>query len=216
MNNKNIKNAVLVFTMDCILFHPLDTMKTRLQTNKFNYNRIYAGIVPSMINIIPKITFRLTLFDELNTRITNPFMCGAFTGLIEGVFITGPISFYKNNYQVQNRSLVHNNLFRSIPLITLKLVTNNSLFFGLYKTYCNGDSYHDLLLSTSASFFSIVLTYPIVTVRVNIETSKERASVSNTINMVKGGFYKGFNLKLMRGILGKAFVITSYEYLKKI
>ncbi len=216
MNNKNIKNALLVSTMDCVIFHPLDTLKTRMQTNKLRYTNMYAGITPSMFNIIPKVTFRLTLFDEINKRIENPYICGALTGSIEGLCITGPISFYKNNYQISNPTFVCNNLFKSLPLVTFKLALNNALFFGIYKTYKQDNLYHDLLLSATASFVTTTLTYPIDTVRVNIQTNKECISIYDTINKVKGGFYKGLNLKLTRSVLGKAFVMTSYEYLKNI
>ena len=48
----NIRNALMVSTVDCILFHPIDTIKTRVQTNKLKYTNLYAGLIPALFNIV--------------------------------------------------------------------------------------------------------------------------------------------------------------------
>ena len=210
-----IKNAVLVATLDCVIFHPLDTIKTRIQTNnfeKFGFKRLYSGITPSLCNIVPKITFRLTSFDKINNVIKNPFVSGLTIGCIESVFISSPTSFYKNNYQVANgKKLNINNLFKSIPLIVSKQMLSNALFFGIYNTYKKENSfYSNLTLSGVSSFVSTFITYPIDTIRINLQTSK--LDVKKLC--VPTGLYKGFNIKMVRSILGKMFVLTMYDYLR--
>lgn len=216
MNKDNIKCAILISSLDCFLFHPLDTIKTRLQTNKFNkfkYNNLYAGLVPSMCNIIPKITFRLLMFDELNKKFNNAFASGLVLGCAESIFITGPTSFFKNNYQISNVKFKKQNLFKSIPLLTGKLMLSNSLFFGIYKTYKTENYYYNFSLSCFASLISTTITYPIDTVRINLQTNKNNDILYNIIQNNKNNLYGGFRLKLFRSLLGKAFVTNSYDYL---
>ena len=125
------------------------------------------------------------------------------------------MSFYKNNKQVNNTKPNIRNLFKCIPLVSLKSSISNCLFFGLYNTYKTDNIKHNITLTFGASFISTLIPYPVDTIRVNCQTCNNK-SLTDIFHMTKHNLFKGFGLKLTRSILGKTFVMTSYEYLKNI
>ena len=212
----SIKTAILVSTLDCIIFHPLDTIKTRLQTDNFKtmrFKNLYSGIKPSLLNVVPKITFRLVGFDKLNESINKPFISGMVLGGFESIFITGPTSFYKNNKQVMNKSINKKNLYKSIPIVFYKQMLSNSLFFGLYTTFQKDDLTHNVMVSGVSSIISTFVTYPMNTIQTKLQTSDKYTTVKD---ICSNGLYKGFTIKLFRATIGKMFVITLYDVINEL
>jgi hypothetical protein len=199
MDVQNVGNALLVSTIDCVIFHPLDTMKTRLQTNKISIVKLYSGVKPAMISTIPRISTRLVCYDELKERSDNPFLAGMYTGLIESLFNIP--SFYKNNAQINNTKYKYINLIKSMPIGCSKQAVSSSVFFGVR------DQYDSLIL---ASFISTLISYPLDTIKVNIQTSNFKCMYSIS------SLYGGFGIRLLRGVLGKIFVSQSFDFLKII
>ncbi|EDO38163.1 predicted protein [Nematostella vectensis] len=107
----------------CLVGHPFDTLKVRLQTQPVD-RPVYKGLVDCFVKtlkwegigglykgvgspIVGQMFFRATLFgsyfqEREGQRLTLPeyYACGAGTGLVVA-FIEGPIDLFKSKMQVQ-------------------------------------------------------------------------------------------------------------------
>jgi hypothetical protein len=95
-----------------LLGHPLDTIKTHLQTNpKFRTSidvirnvrfGVFRGMAPPLISAIAMNTVMFSVFDKVNERVGHPFVAGILSGFATAMIST-PMEYIKIHAQLTGR-----------------------------------------------------------------------------------------------------------------
>ena len=85
-----ILGSVVAGISSTVLGHPLDTVKTHLQTNpeltsslqvvKKLRLEVFRGIAPPLVNAIIMNSVMFSVFDAVEARMNNPFIAGIISG----------------------------------------------------------------------------------------------------------------------------------------
>jgi hypothetical protein len=132
-----ILGSVVAGISSTVLGHPLDTVKTHLQTNPQLLNSVeviqklrlgvFRGIAPPLVNAIIMNSVMFSAFDAVEARLKNPFIAGVLAGFATAVIST-PTDYVK--IQMQLSSNKQKRLMSSI------LFPNSSNdFMSLHKFY---------------------------------------------------------------------------------
>lgn len=149
-------SSFIQITMSLPFSHPIDTIKSRIQTRVYKGNMLdilkqiqssgvlsmYKGYTAMYLNLILKQPAKLAVYEH----IKNPFCAGLATGFT-GLFVGIPMSYIKTNYQV-NPEFNLRNLFKlgfsgftksfvAWKYEACKEITGNTAFYGLYKVLNN-------------------------------------------------------------------------------
>jgi solute carrier family 25 carnitine/acylcarnitine transporter 20/29 len=113
-----------------LLGHPLDTIKTHLQTNpqlrssvqvvrKIHVTGLFRGMAPPLFNAIVMNTVMFSVFDKVNASYENPFVAGLVSGFATAMIST-PTDYLKIQAQLHGSSildLIGKNPLFQIPLL---------------------------------------------------------------------------------------------------
>jgi hypothetical protein len=183
-------SSFLQITLFLPFSHPVDTLKSRLQTKIYvdyedalkkirahGIRPMYRGFVAMYINLIMKQPTKLAVYEYF----TDPIHTGVMTGLT-GLVVGIPMSYIKTNYQINDAFKFNIKMFSLKNMSTnfvawkyegCKEMAGNAAFYGLYKalnkyTGNNSDS-PDKLLSlyngVIAGFIGTYISYPIDTMK---------------------------------------------------
>ena len=131
MDQKQIVGSTVAGISSTVLGHPLDTIKTHLQTNpklhnnsfnafkKLQLKGIFRGITPPLVNAIIMNTVMFTVFDKVQTKVNNnSFISGIISGFATAIIST-PTDYIKIQMQLSSLSL-------SSTLSSILLLPNNN------------------------------------------------------------------------------------------
>ncbi|OEU16416.1 mitochondrial carrier [Fragilariopsis cylindrus CCMP1102] len=117
MDQKQIVGSTVAGISSTVLGHPLDTIKTHLQTNpklhnnsfnafkKLQLKGIFRGITPPLVNAIIMNTVMFTVFDKVQTKVNNnSFISGIISGFATAIIST-PTDYIKIQMQLSSLSL---------------------------------------------------------------------------------------------------------------
>jgi solute carrier family 25 carnitine/acylcarnitine transporter 20/29 len=113
-----ILGSVVAGISSTVLGHPLDTVKTHLQTNPAFHNSIevvqklrfqlFRGMAPPLVNAIIMNSVMFSVFDAVEARVNNPFIAGILSGFATAIIST-PTDYVKIQMQLssskQNRPM---------------------------------------------------------------------------------------------------------------
>lgn len=103
--------SVVAGISSTVLGHPLDTIKTHLQTNP-NYSNslevarklragVFRGMAPPLINAIIMNSVMFSVFDTVEARVKNPFVAGVLSGFATAIVST-PTDYVKIQMQLMS------------------------------------------------------------------------------------------------------------------
>jgi len=132
-----ILGSVVAGISSTVLGHPLDTVKTHLQTNPQLHNSVeviqklrlgvFRGMAPPLVNAIIMNSVMFSVFDAVESRLKNPFIAGVLSGFATAVIST-PTDYVKIQMQLSS-----NKQKRAMSSI---LFPNSSKdFMSLHKLY---------------------------------------------------------------------------------
>lgn len=133
-----ILGSVVAGISSTVLGHPLDTVKTHLQTNPAFHNsmevvqklrfQVFRGMAPPLVNAIIMNSVMFTVFDAVEARVNNPFIAGILSGFATAIIST-PTDYVKIQMQLssskQNRAMTsilfqNNNNSRVVDVALLR------------------------------------------------------------------------------------------------
>ena len=111
-----ILGSVVAGISSTVLGHPLDTIKTHLQTNPHLHNssqvvkklrrEVFRGMGPPLVNAIIMNSIMFSVFDAVEARINNPFIAGIISGFATAIIST-PTDFIKIQMQLSSKKEKH-------------------------------------------------------------------------------------------------------------
>ena len=217
-----------------IISHPIDTVKTRLQSGEsfitaINKGKLYNGIKSPLFGIPLEKSIVFGCCEYAKKYDIGSFSSGFIAGFISTIIVT-PIEYVKINAQNNiNLNVTVSNILKLYRGIS-PTICRESLGYGVYfTTYDNLDNYFNTDKSLLKSFFfggitgltSWLVIYPADLVKTIMQNEGNIKTVSHIIiDIYKKekilGFYKGLHLALMRSIPLHAGVFGGYELSKKI
>lgn len=233
---KDLTNGLFAGFCGTILSHPFDTIKSRVQSNKYSIKdaisvkNFYAGLKPPLFGIMFEKMIVFGTYEKCRKEGINNFYSGLLAGLNSTLIVT-PMESIKINLQNGNRFCIKN--FKPYKGL-LPTIFRETPGFGIYFTTYNflNDNYNNASLLTSFLFGSIsgvsawLFIYPSDLVKTKCQTSNnsvrhilyEIIRKNNNKNSVFKGIrnlYSGFNLALFRTIPLHGGVFLGYEFSKK-
>jgi hypothetical protein len=109
MGYQTIVGSTFAGLISMTLGHPLDSIKTHLQTNSKFHNStqviqtillgLFRGITPPLVNAVVMNTVVFSVFDRVQTTTDNPFVAGMMSGFATAVIST-PTDYIKIQAQL--------------------------------------------------------------------------------------------------------------------
>ena len=200
-------SAMMEITVLIPLSYPLDTIKSRMQTNYYkNYKEcfskstnfehfkgLYRGSSFLYAGLMVRQPMKMVAFESASTPFYGS-LCATVAGLITGI----PISLLKTNYQIFDNfkvdlhMLKKMNLFRAWNYEIVKESVGNITFFSIYgiaRRYNNiyGDKHVDkmnFINGTISSMIATFLAYPVDIMKVRKQTTHKTNSVKEIFDTV--------------------------------
>lgn len=189
-----------------LIGHPLDTLKTWKQSNlKLNLNikNLYRGIsYPLLTNsIVCHIQFNLMCY-KMDNKIKNYLSTGIFSGLI-----LTPIEYYK----IRRQNKLPIKLPHGYMITLLREVPGCFIYFGILQNFKKISGIEsDFLAGGSAGLISWLLTYPIDSIKTNIQSDLTFSQA------IKKPLFKGLNYCIVRAFIANSIGYYCYVNLNKI
>lgn len=232
-----------------IVGHPFDTLKTRMQVKNYSsvlecasktiqnngLMSLYRGINIPMISHVLKRTSQFYWFDNLKSKVTNPYLCGGMSSLA-GLPYSNPLQIIKINMQGSNANEYKNTLdcikqhynkyglkgfYRGTSVTFLKDIVFGASFLGNYYTlkyYFGGNEwYHHFLYGSLSQYATWCVFIPIDYFKSRIQREKD-VKIYDILKEVKNkkvSVYRGLGFALSRQIAMSGIAMTVYEISKK-
>lgn len=237
-NNYYIKGCVSGMS-GIILSHPIDSIKTHLQTNNskpFNYTltNLYRGITSPLIGVGIEKALVFGTYNYCRRNDINIPMSGAIAGLIASIIVS-PYERIKilrqtNQSISMKMCLSPTFLFKGIGTTFTREVPGFTIYFSTYeklKTYFFTSRNQDINLISSFLFGGIsgtmawIFIYPQDRIKTIIQNDiKHNSNVLKLIETIyiTGGlrhFYSGFSFAVGRAILLHSGTFCMMELLNR-
>jgi len=134
-----ILGSVVAGISSTVLGHPLDTIKTHLQTNPYLHNSnevvqklglgVFRGIAPPLVNAIIMNSVMFSVFDAVEARVNNPFIAGIVSGFATAIIST-PTDYVKIQMQLSSGK-------QKCGMASI-LFQNNSVDFSMFRKLYRG------------------------------------------------------------------------------
>ena len=219
-------------------------MNNNIQNNKkigWNFTNLYRGIKPPMLGIgleksIVFGTYETSKRFLKSTNINNTNIEYGISGAVSGFaasFVVTPIERMKILLQTNNKMIINKShlnvkfLYRGLGSTFTREMPGFTIYFSMYeklkKYYSNLyqlNSFHYFLFGGTSGLSAWLFIYPQDLLKSRIQASSDSLKISNIIqNIYKTdgikGFFKGFNLALLRAVPLHAGTFTTVEFLKK-
>lgn len=218
-----------------LLSHPIDTMKTRLQTKTaltlstaFKMGALYGGLRGPLLGTIFEKSIVFGSYDYAKKYKLNDFTAGIIGGLMCTIIVT-PIEYFKINAQNKHKIDISNIRLSNIYKGFLPTICRETPGFGIYfATYNYLNENHNQQKSLFMSFMfggtaglsAWLFIYPADLIKTNVQDKYNTKSIRTIITNIYqtdglAGFYKGFKYAAMRAIPLHAGVFVGFEVSKK-
>lgn len=193
-------------TIQTIVGHPLDTLKTWKQSNEkinLNIRNLYLGLsYPLLTNsILNHIQFNL-----INLKSDNIHYNYLATGIFSGLFLA-PIEYFKIRKQNNLKIKFPNGFLISI----IREVPGVYIYFGIinnFKSYTKIDS--EILTGGTAGVMAWLLTYPLDTIKTKIQSDIKFSTA------IKQPYFNGLSFCLYRAFIANSLGYFCYVKLKEL
>lgn len=237
-----VGSAVAGFS-STLLGHPLDTIKTHLQTNpqlrsshqvvrEIHVTGLFRGMTPPLFNAIVMNSVMFSVFDKVNATYENPFVAGLLSGFATAMIST-PTDYLKIQAQLSGSSILTmmgKTPFFQIPLYRghLANLAKEGVFtmtyLGLYHKMAGSVAQpQDItsllsvaLRSSTTGAMAWVISYPIDTIKTIVQSGDRRSYYSIYESMSASQLYKGCGTSTFRAILVTASRMVAYEWVLSV
>ena len=206
--------ALSGLTVDVCLF-PLDTIKTRLQSNQGflkagGFKSVYRGLLPVLIGSMPSAGLFFTVYDHLEA----PVIVRSTLGEIAACLIRVPVDNFKMNRQVSQLKQ-SNSIFRGFWMTIFRDVPFSIIQFSLFE-YLKNEQYPLIFSSASAGVSAAILTTPLDVIRTRVILSNlSLAEVSQQV-WKERSFFKGIVPRAFWIGFGGFLFLGVHEKLKEL
>lgn len=239
MTNNNYINGCISGMCGIILSHPIDSIKTHIQTKnktlfKFNMSNMYRGIMAPLIGVgLEKALVFGTYNYCHNTLNANITLSGAMAGLVASVIVS-PYERIKilrqTNQKVSIKSCISPSfLFKGLTTTFTREVPGFAIYFSTYealKKYYFTTHNTNISITSSFLFGGIsgtmawLFIYPQDRIKTIIQSSNTNINISKLVVAIynTGGirqFYKGFSFAVARAILLHSATFCVFELLTR-
>jgi solute carrier family 25 carnitine/acylcarnitine transporter 20/29 len=229
MNNDFI-NGSIGGIVGTIISHPIDTIKTRMQSNVHNNimsavkaGKLYSGLSAPLFGIMMEKSIVFGFYDIAKTNYgLNNFWSGMIGGFASTVIVT-PIDAIKIRLQNNNFKFNIKTLYKGF----IPTVFRETPGFGIYMTtynYLNSYNKDSLLCNfifgALSGFTAWIFIYPSDLIKTKYQ-AEENGNLKNIISTIYGkdkkimNFYKNFHMAILRAVPLHGGVFLGYELSKK-
>lgn len=204
-----------VGSVQTIIGHPLDTIKTNFQNNsktKYCIFNLYRGLSYPLTSSAIVNGFLFYSNNSINNFTKNNFVSGFVTGTIcsplINIFETLKIKEQLNKKQCITKLLKYSKMGFSATLLRESIGT--SIYFGSYN-YLKKD-YNAFVSGSIAGASSWLLTYPFDVIKSRLQSG----NCKTWVEAIKlGNFSNGLLVCLLRSFIVNGFSFSAYEFLKR-
>ena len=242
MNNNNFTHGLIGGIVGTIFSHPFDTIKTRIQSSKVStikdavkMGKLYSGILPPLFGIGLEKSIVFGFYELAKNNGFNTFTSGLFGGFMSTVVVV-PVDRLKiilqNNGTISKDIIKPSSLYKGFSITLFRETPGFGIYFTTYNYLTNNYNREfnlgkTFLFGSLSGLNSWIFIYPsdlIKTKYQSICTNTNGSTIANTItNVIKTiyktngikGFYKGFNLAIIRALPLHGGVFLGYELSKK-
>jgi solute carrier family 25 carnitine/acylcarnitine transporter 20/29 len=213
-----------------IISHPFDTVKTRIQSNTSNTiyeaikrGKLYSGITPPLIGIMLEKSIVFGFYEKSKKYGMNDFISGLIGGFTSTLIVT-PVDRLKINFQNNFKDGIKiNTLYKGFMPTIFRETPGFGIYFSVYNYLNNFNQnkniYKTFLFGGLSGFSAWIFIYPSDLIKTKYQSSNNK----NLFDIIKitynsfgiKGFYKGFNLAILRAIPLHGGVFVGYEISKK-
>lgn len=238
MNDNVLISSFLAGSVQTLIGHPFDTIKTRIQIFKGSYREsisriykkegvrsFYKGYLPPLIAGCFQNSFLFTTENIFQNYYSNSFLTGFLSGGFTA-FLLSPAELIKCHIQSEkNKVLSIKQVFKKLKDKKINLFTGltstiirDSIGLGIYfGTYNNLQTYYNnpFLNGGISGIFSWIASYPIDLVK----TKKQmyNSPYKQIFSKIKPKEYvRGMNIVLIRSFLVNASIFYTYENLIQV
>jgi len=216
-----------------ILSHPIDTIKTRIQSGSaknifdaINMKKYYSGIRAPLLGIPLEKSIVFGFYNLGKQNGLNNFWSGIIGGFMSTLIVT-PIEYVKVNLQNKTplSALKISNIYKGFIPTVCRETPGFGIYFTVYnylnnnynksKSYINNFTYGGL-----SGLFAWIFIYPsdlVKTIKQDISNTKSLQQIILDIYNKNGlrGFYKGFHFAAARAVPLHSGVFLGYEISKR-
>jgi len=209
-----------------LLSHPLDTIKTRIQTGKFSLRGLYAGVSNPMYSVVMEKAIVFGVYDRVKNHLnSNEIWASAVAGGVAGAVsptIVTPFEKFKIQKQIgMQTQFCLKNLYRGYWATLAREIPGFVVYFSVFDSlYSPNLSYPQVAcLGGFTGIASWSAIYPQDVVKTHMQTT-QTGNIINTIKLIYSrqglaGFYKGYTLALLRAVPLHAGTLTTFVFLNR-
>lgn len=221
-----------------LLSHPIDTVKTHIQTGNIMRNftpsirNLYKGLIPPLIGVGLEKAIVFGTYNYVNKNINNISLSGAIAGFSAAVIVS-PYERLKilrqNNIGINRQELSLKFLFRGLGATWTREVPGFAIYFSVYEwlKHTNHTQHgkkialHNSFIYGGISGFSAwVFIYPQDRIKTILQSNNSNQGFTNVMKDIysKGGmryFYSGFSWAVARAMLLHSGTFCMMEFLTK-
>ena len=210
--------GTLAGSVQSIIGHPLDTLKTLSQNNlimsSFSVKKLYSGLSASLIqsSLLTGTAFYINTYFYHKTQ--NNLLSSLYTGIF-GCLIICPLEDLKIKRQISYSLSLSPNIsfsylrksYKFLHLVSLREIPAITIYFSSYR-YLREYSINPLLSGGISGSLSWLITYPIDTIK-----SRLQSNLCSTLNqsIYMGNLYQGLKYCLLRAFIVNGLSFYSYE-----
>lgn len=235
-----IKGALAGMT-GILLSHPVDTIKTHIQTGKalrdfpIGMRNLYRGLLPPLVGVGLEKAIVFGTYNYFHKKLDNIPLAGGISGLSAAIVVS-PYERLKilkqNNIGVQRQEITMKFLFRGLGATWTREVPGFAIYFSVYEwlKHVNHTQHgREIGLHNSFVYGGIsgvaawIFIYPqdrIKTILQSSNSSNSNQGFSNVMRDIyaRGGlryFYSGFSWAVARAMLLHSGTFSMMEFLTK-
>lgn len=216
-------SSFIAGSVQTIIGHPFDTLKTYIQlgkpiTNKINIFHLYRGSLPALYSGCFQNGVLFTIHQKIYDKTNNHFIAGCIGGSISSIIVS-PLEYFKCNlqkdtiannsvYKLNFNNLINKNIWKGFRYTLYR----DSIGLGIYFY-----SYHlfekDLGVFNSggiAGLLSWIYSYPFDKIK-TLNQCNLHYNVNSSYSLYS--LYKGFTLVAIRSILVNSCLFSVFKLL---
>jgi solute carrier family 25 carnitine/acylcarnitine transporter 20/29 len=218
-----------------IISHPVDTIKTRIQSktsfsNAIRMGKYYKGFSAPLVGIPFEKSIVFGFYDWSKQNGLNNFWSGIVGGLMSTIIVT-PIEYYKIN--MQNKTNMQNkinikNVYKGLGPTICREVPGFGIYFSTYNyldlKYAKSNTKSPISIFAFGGLSGLaawIFIYPSDLVKTQIQSKTNTKSITNIIKDIYikdglRGYYRGFHYAAIRAIFLHGGAFMGYEMCQKI
>lgn len=216
-----------------LLSHPIDTIKTRIQSQKaqtikdaVKMKKYYSGLSAPLIGVMLEKSIVFGFYELSKKHNLNNFVSGLIGGFMSTLIVT-PIERIKINLQNKNelKGLNIKNIYRGFIPTIFRETPGFGIYFTTYNYLENNynskkNLFNNFLFGALSGLSAWIFIYPADLIKTKMQDNSSNKNVFETIKEIKSqngfkGFYRGFHFAVSRAMPLHGGVFLGYEMSKR-